>query len=112
MTKLALMNEFMTEMAGARMFMQLHAGEKMSQHLPQMDIFDNFVSSGNKLMKRIQILTPVVAGLLLIGCAALYAWSDQYSQKAKSWGIKILFSAIIVEGVTSVVGYVTKNFRI
>lgn len=112
MTKLALMNEFMTEMAGAGTFMQLHAGEKLNHYLPQMDIFDNFASSGRKFMGRLQILTPVIAGILLIFCAALYAWSDQYSQKAKSWGIKILFSAIVIEGVASIVSYVTKNFRI
>lgn len=102
-------DQFFTEMTGAYAFAQMEWQSKLP--VPQMDVVDNINSSFNKLLKRLQILIPIVAALLLLFCFGMYAFSDQYSQKAKSWGMKILFSAAGAWSVVSIVKWVEDNMK-
>lgn len=102
-------NAFFTEMAGAYAFAQMEWQDKLP--VPQMDVFDNIKKSGTTLLKRMQIIIPIVAAILLLCCFGLYAFSDQYSQKAKSWGMKILFSAAGAWSVVSIVKWVQDNMQ-
>lgn len=102
-------DQFFTEMTGAYTFAQMHWQSKLP--VPQMDVVDNINSSFGKLLKRLQILIPIIAALLLLFCFGMYAFSDQYSQKAKSWGLKILFSAAGAWSVVSIVKWVQDNMK-
>ena len=102
-------DQFFTEMTGVYAFAQMEWQSKLP--VPQMDVVDNINSSFNKLLKRLQILIPIVAALLLLFCFGMYAFSDQYSQKAKSWGMKILISAAGAWSVVSIVKWVEDNMK-